>query len=235
MTDSLQERVIAKLQKLKEMTVANGASEQEAITAAKAMRELMDQHNLTLTDIEIKQEEVIEETFDRESVYEIDGTDHCIQGLERYCGVKIWFTKRYEADFLTGHTTKVRLLSIFGRKPDTQMAHYLYEVIGEAIKQESKFLKGVQRTLFETGMATRVNERLIAMVEALEPVAKTASGSALVVVKNALVEEAFAKRGLKLKMNKYTAFTSIEGYKAGDKVRLDRPIDTKPEARGAIA
>jgi hypothetical protein len=81
---------------------------------------------------------------------------------------------------------------------------------------------------FEVAMPTRVNQRLIEEAQKREPQARTASGTALVVVKNPLVEEAYAKLNLRFRSIKgfgaYDSGGRAAGRAAGDRVRFDRPV-----------
>lgn len=236
MENSLHQRVLDKLAKLRSMTMERGASEAEALMAAQMMRKLMDEHNLTQTDLEIHESPMTDETFDRPYGYNSEGADYCCGGIEKYCGVKVFQSIRYEQIFGTNKVEKVRLIRMFGLKPDVEMAFYLYEIIAEAMERDSEAYvrkhqptkKRLMQKSFTQGMAHRINARLVEMARALEPVAKTASGSALVVVKTAAVDEAFNKLGLKLKNQVSHVKTDANawwgGHAAGNNVNLNRPV-----------
>lgn len=238
MENSLHQRVLDKLAKLRSMTMERGASEAEALMAAQMMRKLMDEHNLTQTDLEIHESPMTDETFDRPYGFRDEGADYCWLGIQKYCGVRFFYTMRYEQKFGDpfGSAEKVKLIRIFGLKPDVEMAFYLYEIIAEAMERDSEAYvrkhqptkKRLMQKSFTQGMAARINARLVEMAKALEPVAKTASGSALVVVKTAAVEEAFNKLGVNLKTQVSHVKTDANawwgGHAAGDKVNLNRPV-----------
>ncbi|HYL75768.1 MAG TPA: hypothetical protein VEU96_16265 [Bryobacteraceae bacterium] len=77
-------------------------------------------------------------------------------------------------------------------------------------------------------MAVRINERLSSMAAAAEGRATTACGTALVVVKNAIVEDAFGKLGMHLRIHQGPPITDPTAYRAGrsagDDVNLNRPL-----------
>ena len=146
--------------------------------------------------------------------------DYCLTGIARYCGVKMWFSNE-DGDG--------RIISILGLRGDMEMAKYLYRLLAAVIKSESSRFKGAIKSSFQVGMATRVNERLIQMAKDLEPKAKTASGTALVVVKNAVVNDAFGKLGIRLRsISSGPRATDGAAYSAGkdagDRVNLNRPV-----------
>jgi hypothetical protein len=240
MDDNHREAVSRRIRALLNKTVENGATEEETISAAEKARALMDQYHLSMTDIEFKAEPVADVSFDRRLKSKTAPADYCTKGIEKYCGVRMWRTH-------TGSSIKIRVL---GLKGDAEMAQWLYEMIEGAVwAQANVYLRTELKSLdltpkqkrdacwsFELGMAQRVNDRLIAMAQALEPVAKTASGSALVVVRNAVVDEAFAKLNLRftgrvsgMSNRDFAAYGS--GHAAGDRVNLNRPVGSANTTR----
>lgn len=230
--DAVTRRVRALLNK----TVANGCTEDEAIAAAEKARAMMDQHRLTMSDIEFKSEPMVDKTFDRKLKKKTSPTDYCLKGIEKYCGVRMWRMTDYVG---------IMRCRVLGLRDDADFAEYLYNMIDSAIwggvdhwyykeekLQHSRLTQTEKRHAvwsYELGMATRINERLIAMAAALEPVAKTSDGTALVLVRNPLVDEAFAKLGIRfgrrskgMSMHDYAAHAA--GQAAGDRVNLNRPV-----------
>jgi hypothetical protein len=125
-------------------------------------------------------------------------------------------------------------------KADVEMARYLYEMIGGTIAVECQrwqrsadyqeaYSRRSASASFKIGMASRISARLKQMALDLAPVAKSATGTALVVVKGAAVAKAYAELGLRLSSSR--AGGSIRdgrgyaaGKAAGDRVNLSRPI-----------
>jgi hypothetical protein len=86
---------------------------------------------------------------------------------------------------------------------------------------------------FRRGMSLRINERLKAMADELDPTLTTASGRGLVPVRNALVKDAYDKLGLHLKPGLKGARATDggayeKGRAAGDRVPLHRPVGSTP-------
>jgi hypothetical protein len=232
--NKLQEAAAGKIRALLNKTAENGATEAEAIAAAAKARELMDRYRLSMSDVEIQAEPIETVDLRRGKAKAVAPTDYCMKGIEAYCGVKMW----YHTDRQTGY----RRARILGLKSDAEMARYLYEMIRGAIETETKSFHKTEIWLenhnrrsatsgFQVGMASRINARLHEMARALDPVAKTATGTSLVVVKGAVVKQAFDALGLKFKghlggMSTGSGGAYAAGRAAGDRVNLSRPVSS---------
>jgi hypothetical protein len=243
MTEIDREVVARRIRALLNKTVANGCSEAEAIAAAEKARELMDQYRLSQSDLDIEQEEIIEKSWKRHHAVKVSPSDKCLSGIQRYCGIRMWFQKEGKRRMAVG----------FGLRSDVEMAEWLYDMIGTAIlgqnnhywdtviaKDEWMSSQEKRQALwdFEVGMAQRINSRLNEMAQALEPVAKTGSGTALIVVKGAVVNAAYDKRHALTRWGKAPSGGSYRhssayghGAAAGDRVNLNRPVGATVRAR----
>ncbi len=232
--NKLQEAVSGRIRALMAKTIENGATEAEAMSAAAKARELMDKYRLTMSDVEIQAEPIVTEDVDREHAVRTSAADYCLPGLRAYCGVQAWYYKTH------GGPRRVRL---FGLKADVEMARYLYEMIGGAVTVETRaFFKtpawknSLNRrnacSSFQVGMTCRINARLQEMAAALAPIAKTANGTALVVVKGALVKEAFDALHLRFSSSSRSGMPAgdggayLAGRAAGERVNLSRPVSS---------
>jgi len=225
--EAMQEAVSRRIRGLLYKTTENGATEAEAIEAAAKARELMDRYRLSMSDVEIADEPVIQAEVDRPNAKRYAAVDYCGHGIDAYCGVRSWMRRK------SGKTVRVYL----GLKPDVEMARYLYEAIAGAIRVElgvyqrqAGYRDRDETASFQLGMATRINQRLLEMARELEPVAKTASGTALVVVRNAVVNAAYDALGLKFRgsysgMSSRSSSARDAGRAAGNRVNLSRPIN----------
>lgn len=242
MSDVDREAVARRIRGLLAKTTENGATEAEALAAASAARRLMDAHRLSQSDVEIEAEPVETMDVDRPSRIKLAAVDYCLHGIDAYCGVKTWFQSRWDFNL---HKS-VRRVRILGLKNDVEMARYLYGMVASAIKSETERFASTNaafgtdmrqaNTSFQVGMARRVNTRLIEMARELAPVAKTGSGTALVVVKNAVVNEAYNKLNLKFSgglsgMSARDGAAYSAGRAAGDRVNLSRPIGGAAQRR----
>jgi hypothetical protein len=233
-----REKIARRIRGLLNLSADQSVTEQEAIEAARKARELMDKYRVTMTDVEIKAEPV--ELDEVKSAYATTApVDYCRPGIMAYCGVKLWFES---------HRGAVRRVKILGLKADTDMAGWLYTMLQTALESDWRAYKktpawreltgGGKRSAtqsFFVGMAVRINERLLELAEALEPVAKTASGTALVVIKNQLVDAAFAELDLHFRKSRGLSIRDGGAYHAGkaagDRVNLNRPIGAAAAAR----
>jgi hypothetical protein len=230
-TETQRDAIAHRIRALLAKTVENGCTEEEAITAAQKARDLMDHYRLSMSDVEIQAEPIERIDLDRDYKTQVHPADYCMPGIAKYCGVKMW----YSTD-----DTRVRRLTVFGLKSDVQMARYLYDLIVVCLKSEvHSFIRTVKgsdgtRTKravasFTVGMCGRLNQRLVEMASALDSTAQTGSGTALVVVKNAVVTAAFAKLGLKFRgslsgKSVRDVGAYMAGRAAGDRVNLNRPV-----------
>lgn len=248
MSDNTRETIANRIRNLLAKTVENGCTEAEALAAAEMARRIMDQHRLSQSDLEVQEEPIDEELVDRPTDRKICAADLCLYGLDAYCGVETWYRETQGRD-KNGYHKWVRKLVIFGLKSDVQMATYLYRMIASAIRVESDrhiqdnpvyhddWLSPAQkahRTIkvkqsFQVGMGRRLGQRLNEMAKAANATAKTSSGTSLVVVKSAMVKEAYEALGLKFGRaskgpSAYDDNAYLAGKAAGDRVNLGRPV-----------
>ena len=223
---ALSDAIVSRVRALLAKTVENGATEAEAIAAASKARELMDRYNCTLTDLEIAEEPVVKTEIDRPNARRMAAVDYCLSAIAKFCDCKTWYS--------IGETRRV---VFFGHRNDTDMAGYLYQMIATAIKSELDLFQRRQgyrdrkeTSSFQVGMAVRIADRLRAMSGERQPAVKTASGTALVLVKTAAVDQAFAKLGLRfgaarsMGMSTGSSGAYNAGKAAGDRVNLSRPV-----------
>lgn len=232
MENDLRDTIARRVRALLAKTVENGATEAEAIAAAQKARELLDAHRLSQADCEIEAEPIDDVLIERPNQLKMAAVDYCLFGIDAYCGVETWFNKR----------NNVRKVRCIGLHDDVEMAIYLYKMIAGAIAAESKRYTALNpgrgiKASFEVGMARRINDRLKEMAAVLAPVAKTATGSALVLVKDKVVKDYVSSLHLRLASGQMsgmragngTAFAA--GSIAGDRVNLSRPVNSNVAGR----
>jgi len=179
-----RDRIAAKVKALLSKTVERGCAEDEALAAAAAAARLMQDYDLTYTDLEA------EVQADRYGVRRVLVSSNPL--IERialpvadYCGCKIW---------KQGDT-----LCLFGSQHDTDMASQTMAMLAMAMASEwQRYLNGPSRpdhihgrTLrasFLAGMARRLSERLREMRQQRNA---ATTGTALVVVKDQIVTSKF--------------------------------------------
>lgn len=229
--------VIKVIQQLSNMTVKRGCTEAEALSAARKMGEMLKVYNLSMDKVFLGETKCITGSIEtgRVSRHPIDAT---MVAIAEFCDCKIWFSKGYKSS---------SAYKIFGMPSDVEMAKYLYQVVWQAIEDETeKFKQSHAYTnsfcarkrasvSFQRGMSVRINRRLREMTdqrheeEIQESPVVDGESTSLIVVKHNKVEEEFEKLSLGLR-KQYSNGHKIDnnsyhaGREAGDKVNLRRPV-----------
>jgi len=235
-------RVKVRIKALTEKTVANGCTEAEAMSAADMVGRLLERYALSMDEIEVRTAKCVQVEVDLGSRRRrpIDGA---IPAIARFCDCKVWLSPASRRPAAAGDTRQPGIRYVFfGFETDAALAAYLFAVISRAIATESVAFKranprlsGVKlrgaSTSFQHGLAARVAARLDALHDEREASvsARRVTGTALIVVKHQVVEEAFREHGVRLvNMNALGARVITkayqEGWAAGARVNLSRPI-----------
>ncbi len=225
------ERVKARIRAMAERTVSNGCTEAEAMAAAEMVGRLLERYALTMEEIDLRAARCVqvEIPLPGRQRRPVDG---CVPAIARFCDCKVWLAR-------DGNGSRY---IFFGFETDTVLAAWLFQVISRAMAVElevfrarSPALRGVRlrqaSTSFQQGMAARLAERLEAMHAAREAevAAQRSTGTALVLTKHRVVDEAFRETGTRLvsagrrTIRQDGAFR--QGQAAGDKVNLNRPVE----------
>lgn len=218
-------KIAIRIRALLEKTVANGCTESEATMAAEKANQMLQEHNLSLTELEVQSEKIGKRT-QKAGNKNIDTLAYSTASrIAELCNCKVW---RSGAELIW-----------FGTQTDTEIAKHMSDMFMaihdiEKRRWKEKNVVGGKSGghSFTVGMASRLNERLAMMIVANQyenqHVAK-AKGTDLVVVKNQLVESAYATLGMKMKRGtSRTGAKSHNGYSAGraagDRVNITRGV-----------
>ena len=193
--------LLKRLQALRVKTVENGCTEGEAMAAAAKVAELLDRHDLSLSDLEIRAAPCERRVYETHLKKRIP-LDECVGAIAAFCDCKVWREKN-----AAGEAVYV----FFGLNADVEVAHYLCGLVDGAVRTELGRYKTtpeyksfrhqerhVANASFALGMVASIADRLIAMKEARDR-ANESTGRSLVVVKGAVVESELAKLGLQLR------------------------------------
>jgi hypothetical protein len=234
-------RVKSRIKALTEKTVANGCTEAEAMSAAEMVGRLLERYALSMDEIEVRATRCVQMEVPIGGLRRrpIDG---CVPAIARFCDCKVWLARGGEA---------APRYVFFGFETDAALAIYLFSVIGRAIATELAHFKEGRPTLravklrraadsFQHGIAARVEARLTEMHAEREASvgAQRSTGTALILVKHRVVDEAFAAANVRL-VNTYSATRPNEagafrdGWAAGARINLSRPV--QGGARGVLA
>ena len=237
-------RVKGRIKALTEKTVANGCTEAEAMAAADMVGRLLERYALSMDEIEIRTARCVqaEVPLGGRRRRPIDG---CVPTIARFCDCKVWLARpppqTRSSRTLTGCRSGSRYV-FFGFETDTVLATYLFAVIDRAVitetaafKQLNPRFRGVRlrqaSASFQHGVVARVSERLDAMHRARDAAvrAQRSTGTALILAKNRVVEDAFRETDVRLMsmsaMGRRVITTAFRaGWAAGDRVNLNRPV-----------
>jgi hypothetical protein len=224
-------RVKARIKALTEETVSNGCTEAQAMAAAEMVGRLLERYALSMEEIDLREERCVQVKvpIGGKQRRPIDG---CVTAIARFCDCKVWVAR----------DGVMPSYVFFGLEADTALAGYLFNVVDRTMRTElSVFRTGHPRLKgtalrrasksFQQGMAARVADRLDDMHRERDAsvAAQRSSGTALILVKHQVVEDAFRKTEIRLvsagslggvRMN--GAFR--QGLAASDHVNLNRPV-----------
>jgi uncharacterized protein DUF2786 len=215
------DRVLQRIRALREKTIDQGCSEQEALAAAAKVAELLDRYGLSLSEIEIKEQPCESVGIDtgrrRRGPF-----DECIPAIGDFCDCRVW-----------GEDAPNRALRyiFFGLPADVAAAHYLYDLIEATFETETAGFKSGEiyagmpsserRTAansFQTGLGVGLREKLALLKSQRTAATQASSGRDLVPLKASVIDEELEKLGLSFRRRssarKKTVLT--EAYEAGE-------------------
>jgi hypothetical protein len=235
-TQAELERVKRVIRALQAKTEENGCSEEEAMSAAAKMGQLLEEHNLNIDEVGVREDAAQCRKNEVFAADDFAGT--IVVGIKHFCGI-IAYTVGGE-----GHAGKY---VFFGTPHDLEIAMYLYEVCAEAMDYDWQTFMDKhgysmkKRMSFRAGFAHRVYDRLMEMKRQRDDRLRAKTGTALMVLKDQLVTEEFTRQlGIKLvkvKSGRNQAADRnayYEGMSAGGRVNLNNPIGDASESRDRL-
>lgn len=219
------ERAKRLIRELQDVSEANGASEHEALNAAKRLGEILEKYNLDLTDASVREDAsacVKNEVFAAD-----DYAGTLVVGIKHFCEI-IAYTVSND-----GHAGKY---VFFGVPHDVGIALYLYEICSEAMEYDWAGYMEVhgysmkKRASFRAGFAHRIYTRLMDLKRERDERAAQSTCRDLIVLKDQLVTEEFKKQlGIRLVKAKARGGPADSGafragMAAGANVNLNSPL-----------
>lgn len=221
--------LLRKIRALMAKTIDNGCSEAEAMSALSMAQAMMDAYEVTAEDLqETKSESAVRETMkDMRDPHHI--RQYITVGISRFTGTKSF----------TSHNKKK--INFVGLPSDVEFAMWLTETLTMFVQKELKnYIWGNDYTSlppnqkrpiimgFVIGCCNRITARLKEL-SAAGDVKATSNGTALVVIKNALIDRAMADMGLELRQPRVRGTrTNHDAYgagkAAGDRASFGRPM-----------
>jgi Protein of unknown function (DUF2786) len=219
-------KIKLKIKALAAKTVDAGCSEHEANQAMEMVGRLLEQYNLTMEEIDVR-EEICKTIYVESRSHSRGPIDWCVTALADLVSAKVWYAP---SNKWTGRRSRY---AFFGQESDLEMIQYLYNVIDTAIASETETFKQSDyykncpthrksaSVSFARGMANRISDRLREIKkhnleelrrkeqELYEAAPDSAlgeeavrnnrvKGTALIVLKGKLIEQEFKKTGVRL-------------------------------------
>jgi len=229
MTNTKIENIKARIRALAAKTIDNGCTEAEAEAAIFMVGKLLNQYNLSMDEVEVRDEPCVSEIIYTGSKHR-HGVYFALSAIAGFTNCKVWSNRGFDGLRYT----------FFGQENDILVAKYLYDVIDNAIKNETEKFKKTPAWInssnrratsssFITGMGYRLASRINEMKAENVNEMRASGGTSLMVLKNQIVEDAFAEHGIKLrKSNTSTTVKDYSAYRKGQEtannVNLSRAV-----------
>lgn len=214
----------ARIKALLAKTVDRGCTEAEAMAAAAKAKELMDVHQLNLSDVELEEEGCIRGTAEDHMHRKLNIQDWICAAVGAFCEVKVWGSGKR--------------IVFFGLRSDVELANWLLKSLEAFIwsKADAYGTTYMTRRTFAMGCANRISERLHEEARNRKARQPIGTGRSVMVIKNAIVQREFNKLGLHLGRQRRSYTRGDEnaraaGYKAGDGAHFGRPINGGGEVK----
>lgn len=204
------DKLKTRLKALRAKTIANGCTEAEALSAAAKVAELLDRHDLSLSDLDMRETPCVQIAVETNKKQR-QPMSACVGAIADYCDCKAWREKDPRG--------RIRYV-FFGLPPNAEMARTIHEMIDAAMQvawqdyvRKQRFIRHGQdeKSAFLFGMAVSIADQLATMKADRDEALRVSSGRDLVVVRHAVVEAAFDTLGLALR----------EGQPSGKKLAAD--------------
>ena len=226
-----REKLYTKVRALLAKTQDNGCTEAEAMAALAKARAMMDAYEITDDELALTKEEkaIIRASTVAHDKYGV--RQWLCGGVARFTNCKTWVSK-------SGKFAPPGQIVFCGLPSDVQLADWLLGSLEAFVRSELvEFLmtdttpRGMRRRIvngFVTGCAGRISERLLALTQQSEAAAEAhgANSRALVVIKNAAIDEAMSGIRLRSRGTKRVSNAGAEeaGRAAGERATFGRPV-----------
>lgn len=215
--------MLNRIKALLSKTTENGCTEAEAFAALLKARQLMDEHNISVGDL---QDEPLTEQRHR-----IRNTNLIKRGLApaiaRFCECRGW---------KSSVNTSSSDIVFFGYPQDVQLADWMLETLGKFVeRQRDAYLatlstvNKIHKNGFQVAAVNRLSERLNELAPK-PPLTASTDGKSLVVTKQALITEGLRKKGIRFSPTRSRRVNCERdamdaGRAAGNAATIARPID----------
>lgn len=211
------------------LAMAESPNEAEAATATEMAHKMLKEYNLTLSDIEFKEQAIIEETYE-EYQRMPPWKNHLLMQIcwTNYCDgyFHIIYSKRSHGG---ERTDSNRTWIIVGRQANVATVKVMADYLLATIERLTKRYEGTtaQKKSYKFGVASTLRARLAEMIHKEEAETET---TALVVKESGLVQKHMAKKEIEKEKNTITItdmLAYIAGCKDGEAISLNTQVDSK--------
>lgn len=226
-----RDKIAAKIRALLAKRIENGCTEEEALSAASMAAGLLAKYNMTLDESALRAN-----PFKRESVQQEDDIGERIwkvaRAISKLTGARYWRSRPGVAPVE---------ISFFGFAHEVEVSKYLLAICARALEDGRRGVLKARALLiashrrrhaiaFIDGMIDRLAQRIEEMVPPVAP------GTGLVVVRNALIDDALAAEKINLENRKVRPSRSfdeayLEGLIAAERVPLSQGVSHDRETR----
>lgn len=231
-----REKIAARIRALRAKTVANGCTEDEAISAAAKVAEMLERYNMTVDEAEMRAS-----PFERrEEAHDDVVGDRCLWKIAS--AVTVLTGTTYWRSPPGVFPVKV---TFFGFAHEVEIASFMTDLCANALRcEQGRILRGGKRA-YTARQRSRLypyldgmTDRLCARLRALVPPQQTGAG--LVVLRNELLKAALEDEGVGLRDGRAAASRSHwdsyrDGQEAGDRVALNAGVSGPKAARQMIS
>jgi hypothetical protein len=196
------DKLVQRIRALREKTIEQGCTEQEAMAAAEKVAELLDRYGLSLNELDLRKQscEGVGVDTDRKRRGPIDD---CMGTIAVFFDCRVWAE--------TSESGALRYI-FFGLPGDVQASVYLHDLVALAFAAETvrfqagKFYRelntGDRRSAtnsFQVGLSRGIITKLNALRAARDAAVGGTGGRALVPVKQSIIEQEIDRLGLTLR------------------------------------
>jgi len=209
------DKLKARLQGLRAKTIANGCTEAEALAAAAKLAELLDRYDLSLTDLELREEACVQAAAEtnRKQRQPISA---CVPAIAEFCDCKVWREKDAAG--------RIRYV-FFGMSASVEAAVGIYDLLAAALQhgwedyaRRQRFIRHSQdeKGSFLFGMAISLADKLLAQKAERDDATRKATGRDLVVVRKDVVEAEFSRLNMSFRQGRASGKrVSAAAFEAG--------------------
>jgi len=198
-TETDRQSIISRCKKFAAMTTERGAGEAEAKIAASKLAALMSEYNITRTELEIRADasNCIRESYNELRSTRSDWTSVSLP-ISKLFSCKVWLEESFEDILEIGEPMTIQKIMYFGLETDVFASLAMTSIVHTAIINETDRFKGKGR-LAKSSFRAGIIEGLSTRIRELIATVPQASGKGLIVLKDQLVTDAFAKLNLRLR------------------------------------